>query len=140
MSSPTPPLRSFHGAALPLPTGYAAAAAAYGIRSDVRTAVRDEREALADPVRRVTREIVREELAAAAAAASPLGRMKAAVAEAVALSADSSSRRTLALRAVRGIGAGLGPEDLAALTLETASAVGCLFSEAAVALTTEDAR
>jgi hypothetical protein len=37
---------------------------------------------------------------------------------------------------VRGQGIGLGPEELAALTLETAEAAGCLFSEAVVALTT----
>lgn len=135
-----PPLRSVHGAALPLPAGYAAAAPASGLRSDVRAAVRDEREALADPVRRVTREIVREELAAAAGAASPLGRMKAAVAEAAALSADPASRRRIALSAVRGIGIALSADELADLSRQTAEAVGCTVAEAAVSLTTKDAR
>lgn len=133
-----PPLRSVHGAAMPLPSGYAAAAPASGLRSDVRAAVRDEREALADPVRRATREIVREELAAANP--TPAEKVKRAAQEAHALSADPTERKRIALSAVRGIGAGLTPLSLDDLTRETAAAVGCSYAEAVLALTTEDAR
>lgn len=107
-------------------------------RAAIRDAIREERHAAADPVLRVAREVLREELAAANP--TPVQRMKAAVASATALATTPSERRVLALSAVRGLGVGLGPEELAALTLEAAEATGCLFSETVVALTTEDAR
>jgi len=137
MSTPTPPLRSFRGVAQPLPAGYAAAAPD-PTRSGVRAAIRDEREALADPVRRVTREIVREELAAANP--TPAEKVRRAAREAHALSSDPGERKRIALSAVRGIGSGLTPLSLDDLTRETAAAVGCSYSEALLALTTEDAR
>lgn len=76
----------------------------------------------------------------AAASPAPLQRMKAAVADAFALSADRADRRVIGLSAVRGIGLALGPDALAALAKEAALTIGCGFSEAVVALTTEDCR
>ena len=115
-----------------------AAAPTSGLRANVRAAVREERAALADPVRRVTREIVREELAAANP--TPAEKVRRAAQEARALSTDPSERKRIALAAVRGIGAGLTSLSLDDLTRETAAAVGCSYAEAAVALTTRDAR
>ena len=89
--------------------------------TDVRSAVRDEREALADPVRRVTREIVREELAAANPTPAELAKRDG-------------------LSAVRGIGVGMPSLSLDGLAREVAAAVGCTYSAAVLALTTEDAR
>jgi hypothetical protein len=109
-----------------------------GLRADVRAAVREERAALADPVRRVTREIVREELAAANP--TPAEKVRRAAQEARALSTDPSERKRIALAAVRGIGAGLTSLPLDDLTRAAVEAIGCRYDEAVLALTTEDAR
>ncbi len=131
------PLQTFRLSAAPLPAGYGASShspAASPIRAAVRSAIREEN----DPVRRVARELVREELAAANP--TPVQRMKAAVSDAVALSADRTERKAFALSAVRGLGVGLRPDDLTALARETAETIGCGFSEAVLSLSTEDAR
>lgn len=132
-----PPLRSVHGAALPLPAGYAAAPAS-DLRADVRNEIRRERIASADPVRRVARELLAEELAAANP--TPAEKVRRAAQEAHALSADPFERKRIALAAVRGIGSGLTPLSLDDLTRETVAAVGCSYAEATLSLTTEDAR
>jgi hypothetical protein len=76
----------------------------------------------------------------AAASMAPLQRMRAAVADVAARTADSTERRALALRAIHGIGVGLSGEALSELAREAKKAVGCRFDDAAIALTTEDAR
>jgi hypothetical protein len=77
----------------------------------------------------------------AATSPAPLQLVKAAAREAHALSADPAERKRIALSSVRGIGLGLGTYELAALAKEAALAIGsCDIGEAAVALTTEDAR
>jgi len=115
------------------------------VREEVRAAIAGERvkAALADlrageAVSRTIREIVREEVAAANP--TPAEKVKRAAQEAHALSADPSERKRLALSALSGIGSGLPPLSLDDLTRETAAAVGCSYAEAAVALTTRDAR
>lgn len=113
-------------------------APASGLRADIRAAVREEAAALADPVRRVTREIVREELAAANP--TPAEKVRRAVESAHALSADPARRKHIALAAVRGLGSGLTALSLDDLTRETVAAVGCTYAEAALALATEDCR
>jgi len=112
--------------------------AATPLRADIRDEIRRERAALADPVRRVTREIVREELAAANP--TPAEKVRRAAQEAHALSADPAERKRIALAAVRGLGVGLTSLPLDDLTRATSEAVGCTYAEAALALTTEDAR
>lgn len=136
-------MRTYRSAPLPLPDGYGASLrppAGPNPRAAIRSAIREERHSSSDPVRRIAREIVREELAAAEAASSPLGRMKAAVSDAFEFSADRTKRKTIALAAVRGFGVGLRPDDLTALATETAATIGCGFAEAILSLTTEDAR
>ena len=115
------------------------------VREEVRAAIAGERAkaALADlrasaALSRTIREIVAEEVAAANP--TPAQRVKAAAAEAHALSADPSERKRIALSALRGIGSGLTPLSLDDLTRETAAAVGCGYAEAALALTMEDVR
>ena len=107
-------------------------------RDEIRSAIRDERRASVDPVVRVARELVRESLAAANP--TPAEKVRRAAQEAHALSSDPGERKRIALSAVRGAGSDLTPLSLDDLTRETAAAVGCTYSEALLALTTEDAR
>lgn len=67
--------------------------------------------------------------------ATRLERMRASIADAVAVTADPDERRRRALFAVRGIGVGLPPAELAQLGQETALLAGSTFSLAVVALT-----
>lgn len=76
----------------------------------------------------------------AAASPAPLQLVKAAAREAHALSADPAERKRIALSGVRGIGLGLGRDELHTLTEQTADAIGCGYAEAVLSLTTEDCR
>ena len=115
------------------------------VREEVRAAIASERAKAAfaalrvdAAISRMIREMVREEFAAANP--TPAEKVKRAAKEAHALSADPTERKRIALSAVRGLGVGMPSLSLDGLAREVAAAVGCTYSAAVLALTTEDAR